>query len=279
VILSIVVDSNLDNIENVAKEAVSAGGQRLMQFFRTKPRVWAKSPFEMVSEADIASETAIISMILDSYPQHTILSEERGRVKGEQDNRWIIDPLDGTFKFIMGVPYFSISLAYQRYDKIELSVVYNPFMEDFYIAKRGRGATKNGIPLRIPKDLKLHSNYVCCDWGGSLEMQSEGLSYLSKLLPPSTRGNSVHFSPALDLCCLAEGSIVAVISNGTTIEDHSGAALIVTEAGGEVRDFTSQDAGWCPETKGIIAASNTEILQEVLSMIFMDDRNERTELR
>jgi myo-inositol-1(or 4)-monophosphatase len=252
-------------LEQVVEQAAIEGGQILMGYFRRKQRIWAKSPFELVTEADMASEKAIISEIRQCFPEHTITSEEQGKLAGDADRVWIVDPLDGTLKFVLGEPYFSVSIAYEFRGVLEVAVIHNPYTGDIFFARRGRGAFKNGVALRIPIIKDLSTSLVCCDWGGSLQMQQQGLSYLSRFLPPVTRGIGVNFSPALDLCNLAEGNIAALISNGTTPEDHAAGALIVQEAGGHVINFGQ--TGWSPHRRGIVATSTPGIAGQVTRIL------------
>jgi myo-inositol-1(or 4)-monophosphatase len=252
-------------IKDVLMKATYNGGEILMNYFLQKQKIWSKSPFDIVTEADKASEEIIISEIKRNYPEHSILSEEQGLIEGDKEHKWIIDPLDGTLKFVLGEPYFSISIAYEYRKKIIIAIVYQPFTKDIYIAQKGKGAFKNDVPLKVSSCGQLKQTFVCCDWGGSLYLQKQGLSYLSKLLPPQTRGVGVNFSPALDLCNLAEGNISLMISNGTTPEDHSAGSLIVKEAGGCITNFGSNN--WSQHIRGIIATSNITIKKNLSQIL------------
>ncbi len=252
-------------IETVITQIAIKGGQTLMSHFRQKPASWNKSPFEVVTEADLAAEEVIISEIRHYYPEHAIITEERGKLEGDTDQVWIVDPLDGTLKFVLGEPYFSVSIAYAWQGVVEVAAVYNPYIEDIYFARRGQGAFKNGVALQTSTANNLAESFVCCDWGGSRAMQQQGLRYLARFLPPTTRGVGVNFSPALDLCNLAEGNIAAMISNGTTMEDHAAGALIVQEAGGVVINF--DQTIWHHRIQGIIATSTSGITNYVKQIL------------
>ena len=168
-------------------------------------------------------------------------------------------------KFVLGEVYFSISIAFEYKGTIEIGVIYNPATKDFYIARRGEGSHKNGVVLRVSSNDKLTGSFVCCDWGYSASMQKKGLFYLSRLLPPTTRGVSINFSPALDLCNLAEGFITAMISNGTTPQDHSAGGLIVKEAGGSIISFGRSD--WSHQNEGIIATNSPSTQAQIIKLL------------
>ncbi len=90
-------------IDRILKESAIKAGRILMDHFLRKQKIWNKSPFELVTEADLASERAIITEVRRSFSDHTILTEEQGRLKGDPNHAWIVDPLDGTIKFVLGV--------------------------------------------------------------------------------------------------------------------------------------------------------------------------------
>jgi len=255
----------LSVIADMAQRAAARGGRILMDLFRREQQVWSKSPFEIVTEADLASEKALIEEIRCHYPKHTIVTEEQGTITGNVNHVWIVDPLDGTQKYVLGEPYFSISIAYACRGIVEVAVVHNPYTDETYSACRGKGASRNGVMLKVSAVDDLAETFACCDWGGSPAMQHQGLCYLSRLLPPTTLGVGVNFSPALDLCNLAMGNISAMISNGTTPEDHSAGALIVTESGGIVTNFGC--TGWSARDRGIVATSNAGIAHQVTQVV------------
>lgn len=234
--------------------AARKGGSMLMKYFKKHPRYWSKTPYEAVSEADLESEKAIVSEIKKRFPGHTIITEEIGKLPGDPNHVWIIDPLDGTLKFLLGEPYFSISIAYEHKGIVEIGVIFNPCTDELFYARRGKGAFLNGVRLRPARNPDSKKSFVCCDWGGSKTLQKQGLAYLSKLLPPNTRGVGINFSPALDLCGVASGRIALMISNGTTPEDHSAAGLVVREAGGFVTNFSK--AQWEHHEQGVVAAGS-----------------------
>ncbi len=254
-------------VNGVIKHAAVRAGQVLMDYFGQKQQIWAKTPFEVVSEADLASEELIVGEVRKFFPEHTVLTEERGELKADSDHVWIVDPLDGTLRFVLGDPYFSVSIAYEFQGSVETALVYNPYTSETFWASRGKGSFKNGTPLSVSADAALADSFACCDWGGSLAMQRQGLLCLSRLLPPVTRGVCMNFSPALDLCRLAEGRVSTLVSNGTTPEDHSAGALIVSEAGGRITNF-GRDS-WNHHGTGIVATSTPGIDSEVRLALHM----------
>lgn len=112
----------------VAIQSARAGGQVLREHFQRGTQVFAKGVDDVVTIADRASETAILSLIRSSFPNHAIFSEEEGVSSADSDYLWVVDPLDGTHNFVLGLPYFSVSVALQHAGQTVLGVVYHPIL-------------------------------------------------------------------------------------------------------------------------------------------------------
>ncbi|MEJ2542651.1 MAG: inositol monophosphatase family protein [Calditrichaceae bacterium] len=135
----------------VAKQAAYAAGKILTEHFKKLPKeaIRQKQANDYLSFVDETSEKAIISIIQDNYPDHSILAEEGGESKKSGDFRWIIDPLDGTTNYITGLPVFAVSIALQKDDEIILGVVYDPLQDELFWAEKGRGAYVNDSPIQV----------------------------------------------------------------------------------------------------------------------------------
>ena len=143
---------------NIAVRASRAAGKVISRAFEQhdKVEVELKGANDVVTNVDLAAEQAIIETIRKSYPKHTIISEECGVLKGEDDDyQWIIDPLDGTANFVKGIPHFAVSIALKVKGKLDQAVVFDPIGGDLFTASRGKGAQLNGFRIRVkqPKDL------------------------------------------------------------------------------------------------------------------------------
>src|SRR5215217_345145 len=98
---------------------------------------------------DERAERVIREILLESFPTYGMLAEEGGEQRGQEDARWIVDPLDGTTNYAHGLPIFCVSIALQRDGEIVLGVVHDPMRAETYVAERGAGATLNGEPIRV----------------------------------------------------------------------------------------------------------------------------------
>lgn len=135
----------------IAVRAARKAGNLIAKNYETPDAVEAsqKGTNDFVTNVDRDAEHLIIDVIRKSYPQHSIVSEERGELIGEdRDVQWVIDPLDGTANFIKRFPHFSVSIAVRIKGRTEVAVVYDPMRNELFTATRGQGAQLNGYRLR-----------------------------------------------------------------------------------------------------------------------------------
>ncbi|MEY2790431.1 MAG: Inositol-monophosphatase [Pseudomonadota bacterium] len=205
-------------------------------------RVSKKMENDFVTEVDQASENTIIETLLNAYPDHGILAEESGRTHGNPDAEhvWIIDPLDGTTNFIHGFPFYCVSIALQSRGRVEQAVVYEPTRNDLFTSTRGRGAFLNDRRLRVSKRIRLKECLISTgfpfrdgdDFNAYLSMMSQVMTRTAGLRRPG--------AAALDLAYVAAGFSDGFFETGLHPWDMAAGALLVTEAGGLVGNFTGE---------------------------------------
>src|SRR5690242_8926282 len=131
----------------VAIRAALAGGRILRHGIGQIREIRHKGEVDLVTEIDLASEEAVVEVIRDSFPDHRILAEE-GSVGGQDPRfRWIVDPLDGTTNYAHGFPFFCVSVGYEEDGQVAAGVIYDPVMDELFVAERGAGASVNGRSL------------------------------------------------------------------------------------------------------------------------------------
>ena len=205
-------------------------------------RVSQKQVNDFVTEVDYASENAIIETLLSAYPQHGILAEESGQERGnrQSDHVWIIDPLDGTTNFIHGFPVYCVSIALSVRGRVEQAVVYDPSRNDLFMASQGRGAYLNNRRIRVSRRTQLGDCLVATgfpfrkgdDFQGYLQIMAEMMKRTAGLRRPG--------AAALDLAYVAAGFSDGFFETGLQAWDTAAGALLVTEAGGLVGNFTGE---------------------------------------
>ena len=123
-------------------------------------QVSTKSPGDFVSSADKRTEKIIIDELQKAHPEYGIITEEAGIInKSNNQNRWIIDPIDGTMNFLNGIPQFAISVGYEENGEIKCGVIFNPITNEMFFAEKGNGAFLNNTRIRVSnkKELKMQS--------------------------------------------------------------------------------------------------------------------------
>lgn len=244
------------------KAAKTAGNILKSEFFRPQ-NVKGKAKHDVVSDADYKSEKTIIKIIKDNFPEHNIITEESGNEHKKSEFSWYIDPLDGTSNFVIGNPYFSVSIALAKNNEVILGVVFNPILNELYIAEKGKGALLNNKPISVSSTQNMSDSFIASAYSSDEKNIKKGLKVIEKL-SFNSRKVVINFSPALNLCNIARGRIEALVDNGTTPEDHAAGSLIVIEAGGKIQNYSSKT--WNINKIGIIA-SNGKIHNNIIKLI------------
>ena len=225
-----------------------------------------KSHSDFVSEVDSNAEEAIIKVLLEAYPKHSILAEESGATcdQDEPEYQWIIDPLDGTTNFLHGFPQYSVSIALKHRGVLTQAVVYDPTGNELFTASRGRGAYLNDHRLRVSK----RNQFSECLLGTGIPFRelTHMDTYLSMLkdIIPRVAGIRRPGSAALDLAYVAAGRYDGFWEIGLAPWDMAAGCLLITEAGGLVGDLEGNETYL---ESGNIIAGNPKIFGQLLQVI------------
>jgi myo-inositol-1(or 4)-monophosphatase len=229
---------------NIAIKAARAAGAIINRASLDLDRltVSTKGPSDFVTEVDRAAEEAIIDCLLTAFPGHGILAEESGRERGARhsDYLWIIDPLDGTTNFIHGLPQYAVSIALAYKGKVEQAVVYDPARNDLFYASKGRGAYLNDKRLRVSRRIRMADALI--GTGFPFRKGDNFKRYLKMMeaVMPLCAGLRRPGAAALDLCYVAAGWYDGFFETGLSPWDAAAGALMITEAGGLVGNFTGE---------------------------------------
>ena len=264
-----VMSSQLHPMLNVAIKAARTAGSIINRAALDveSVRVSAKQTNDFVTEVDQAAEAAIIETLLGAYPDHGILAEESGEkagIHGGADHVWIIDPLDGTTNFIHGFPVYCVSIALAVKGKLEQAVVYDPSRNDLFCATKGRGAYLNERRIRVAK--RTHLRDTLLSTGFPFRPGDEMKPFLAMLgdVMPRCAGVRRPGAAALDLAYVAAGFSDGFFEKGLSPWDMAAGALLVTEAGGLVGNFTGE-ADFLHQ--GECLAANPKIYSQLVGVI------------
>ena len=205
-------------------------------------KVNTKAPNDFVTEVDQAAERAVIETLLSAYPGHGILAEESGSMHGAKDSDyvWIIDPLDGTTNFIHGLPQYAVSIALSFKGQLQQAVVYDPARNDMFYASKGRGAFLNDKRLRVSKRTRMADSLIGTGFPFRKGDDFQRYMKMFEAVMVSCAGLRRPGAAALDLCYVAAGWYDGFFETGLSPWDIAGGALMITEAGGLIGNFTGE---------------------------------------
>jgi len=255
---------DLEQVRRIGIAAAYKGAKILNAKFGRITQIRKKGVIDLVTEADIESEKAIIETIRNAFPDHGILAEESGMTEGDPGQYWIIDPLDGTTNFAHGVGLFCISIAFATADGVVCGIILNPISGELFTAMKGQGAALNGSPIKVSGIRSLEESLLVTGFPYNVrDMLQSVLPRVSRCLTAS-QGLRRLGSAALDLCYVACGRFEAFWEENLKPWDTAAGLLIAGEAGAVSTDFSNQP--FTLEKKELLT-SNGKIHQEMLNLL------------
>jgi myo-inositol-1(or 4)-monophosphatase len=258
-------------LKNVLIEATRAGAAEILRYFNSDFKISNKEGINnLVTEADHASEKAILAVIRSHFPNHQILAEESGEMIQDSTYKWIIDPIDGTVNFANGIPLNCVSIGIEKEGEMVLAAIYNPHINEFFFAEKGKGATLNNKAIKVSEQAQTIKACLVTGFpytyinmaNGPLEIFER---FIRKGVPVRRLG-----SAAIDLCWVAAGRFDGFYEHKLEPWDSAAGYLIVEEAGGKVTDFSGDKFSVYQHR---ILATNGKIHDEMMDII-----NNRKEL-
>ncbi len=227
-------------------------------------KVSFKGEINLVTDVDKKAEAIIRKKIKTNFPGHLFLAEEGGEEGNESIYKWIVDPLDGTNNFAHTFPFFCVSIALEKNNRIILGVVYDPIRDELFLAQEKKGAFLNGRKIHSSNNKKLKTALL-----------ATGFSYNIKTITDDNVGHFVAFlkksqgvrrpgAAALDVSYVACGRLDGFWELDLHPWDIAAAALIVREAGGQITNFAG--CGFSHYKKDIVV-SNGFIHKDMLRVL------------
>lgn len=254
-----------------AKEIALGAGEILRSFWGKLTAVKQKKYFwDLVTEADLASERFILDALKRQFPSHRILSEEAGLKEApDKTHQWFIDPLDGTTNFTHQYPMVAISMGLLIHQKPSIGVIYNPILNELFLAADGEGASLNGVPIRVSQVGKLEQSLLGTGFAYDRKETKENnyaeFCHMTNLSQGVRRAGSA----ALDLAYVAMGRLDGYWERGLKPWDTAAGIVLVKEAGGTVSSYENGSldlaSGRILATNGLIHSLLSQELQAVRS--------------
>ena len=255
---------NKDYLEII--KAARAGGEVVKKYFGKNIKITGKTiPADFKTKADMESEEVILKILNKKFPKYNIIAEENGEKKNGSEYTFVIDPLDGTNNFVLGIPYFSIGVGLLKGSEIIFGVVYNPILDNMYFAEKGKGAYLNGKKIHVNDESNLTNSSVSVvtEYGDATNIQEKLFTELSHL---KAKRCLMNWSCLLDFCLLGVGKIEGIIFSNCPLHDFIPGKLIAKEAGALVTDLDGVEEK-SDKNNIFLTTNGTKIHKEILDII------------
>jgi myo-inositol-1(or 4)-monophosphatase len=247
-----------------ALAAAKAAGEIQTELFGHLKHIKKKGEIDLVTEADIQSEKAIIKILNEEFPGDGFLTEESGAINSDLERVWIIDPLDGTTNYAHSFPFFAVSIALQVKGEIVLGTVFNPVLNEHFQAEKGAGATMNESTINVTQTTAMKESLLATGFPYNIHKDYKDVLALFEQMLTRAQGVRRPGAAAIDLCYVACGRFDGFWEQNLNPWDTAAGSLIVQEAGGMVSDYKGE--AYSPFQKTILAA-NPHIHAEMLKVL------------
>ncbi len=256
------MDIDIQKIINAAH----AGGAVLKNYFgQSLETVQKSSAADFKTKADDESEAIIVENLQRDFPEANIHSEEMGKLHNGSDYTFIIDPLDGTHNFFLGLPNFCVSIGLVHKDKIIAGVIFSPLIDQTFYAELGKGAYLEGKKLAASKEQNIERTVVSVNFSyeDGPEVKSK---FIGDLLVRPVQRVINEWCCTYNFCLVGMGKIEGMIVNGSYPHDFAAGKIIAREAGCLISTFNGENEIDDLSTQFIVAG-NAAILQELLVVV------------
>ncbi len=249
----------LREIVDFAVDAAQLAGTFTLGFFNAHPTVELKADHTPVTDADRGAEQRLRQRIARAFPRHGILGEEFGEQTGTDPGRWILDPIDGTYSFVCGVPLYAVLVAFEWRGEVVCGVIHLPALAETLWAGKGLGCYWNGRRAHVSDVADLRQARVVhagAQWMEECGRASE-FARLTRVCHKE-RGWSDAYGYAL----VATGRAEISLDPAMQIWDTAALLPVVTEAGGTLTDWRGTPTHTAPEA----LATNGRLLEALLAL-------------
>ena len=239
---------------NIFEKAAKKAGRIIIKDFGEieNLQIQPKAVGDFLTNTDLNVEKTILETLKYYYPDYTYITEESGVIEGDE-NKIIIDPIDGTSNFIHGLPHVGIIIAKMLNNEITDGIIYNPILNDFFWSSKGRGSWCNDNRLRVSNRKILSECLIGTGLPFSNRIYDNYLSEIDEILK-SSAGIRRLGSAGIDLAYVAAGKLDGFWEKNLNLWDMSTGSLLVSEAGGKISMIDGEK--WTSNSKEILASNN-----------------------
>ncbi|MBL7056268.1 inositol monophosphatase [Candidatus Woesearchaeota archaeon] len=237
-------------------------GKLLMKHYGKIKSINEKDNESYFTNVDLASEKLILGRIKKKFPSHNVVSEESSPIDNKSEYTWYIDPIDGTHNYIREFPLFGVSIAIAYKGEVIMGTINLPCFKEIYFAEKNKGVYCNGKKISVSKTSKLSKAFVVTDLTLRYDKASK-LNVLKKLKWKVYDMRAVGCA-VYSYVMVAKGIADVYYTTQTNSWDVAAGALIVSEAGGNVTDFTGEK--WNPN-QGKYISTNKQLHNQFLKVV------------
>lgn len=224
----------IQDATEVAIKVARQAGLLVKQLFDQAAYVKTKDEHgDVVTEADLLAESIIVKEIQAAFPDHQIHSEEAGNIGANSEWQWLVDPLDGTNNFAIGMPLFSCSIAVMYRQEPVVGVVYEPMTDRLFHSAVGKGAYCNDQRMQVKCCPNLHKGNIGWIQGHKVQQDPTAVG-LRHYIDTRCKRMMRLWAPTLQWCMLAKGDLDGIVLYNSEGDDLYSGILMVKEAGGSV---------------------------------------------
>jgi len=255
------VDKNeLNELLSFATDLAHGAGEITLKYFKRSPETSKKSDGSFVTIADREAETFLRERILSRFPDDGIVGEEEGERKGKSGRRWIVDPIDGTFAFVHGVPFYGVLIGLEIDNELSIGVISIPALDEIVYAAKGLGCFWNGETAQVSTTATLEDSLLLCTDFSACERY--GFGGAIDQLQRRAKTNRT-WGDCYGYVLVATGRAEVMLDPVMNLWDCAALLPVIEEAGGTFTDWSG--------TKTILSgnsiATNGSVFAEVMDLV------------
>ena len=252
--------NELQDLLEFSVEIARTAGDITLKYFRRQPETHKKTDGSFVTIADREAEAFLRQAILKRFPDDGVVGEEEGERPGSSGRRWIIDPIDGTFAYVHGVPLFGVLIGLEVEGDYSLGVINIPALEEMVYAAKGLGCFSNGTPARVSATPNLEDALLLCTDFPACERYGFGAAanaFQQRVKTSRTWGDCYGY------VLVATGRADVMLDPIMNLWDCAALLPIMEEAGGTFTDWRGERTA----AAGNAVATNGVLFNEVMGVI------------
>ena len=252
--------TELEQLLEFAVELARGAGDITLKYFRKTPETTTKTDGSYVTIADREAEAYMRRQIAERFPDDGILGEEEGESRGRSGRRWIVDPIDGTFAFVHGVPFYGVLIGVEIDGEMSAGVINIPAVDEIVSAAKGVGCYLNGEPARVSQTAKLEDALLLCTDFTSCARYGFGAA--AELLQQRAKASRT-WGDCYGYVLVATGRADVMLDPVMNLWDCAALLPIVEEAGGTFTDWR----GVRTAAGGNSIATNGVLFDDVMALV------------